>query len=55
MAVQLTQAGIAATLMSLPPILVIPLTMIIHKERPTWLSVIGAVVAVIGVAMLFIE
>lgn len=55
MAVQLTQAGIAATLMSLPPILVIPLTMIIHKERPTWRSVVGAVVAVIGVAMLFIE
>lgn len=55
LAVQHTQAGIAATLMSLPPILVIPLTMIVHKERPTWRSVLGAVIAVIGVAMLFIE
>lgn len=54
-AVQNTQAGIAATLMSLPPVLVIPLTMIIHKEHPTWRSVLGAIIAVIGVAMLFIE
>jgi len=54
-AVKYTEAGIAATLMSTFPVVVIPLTMIVYKERPTWRAVVGAVVAVAGVAMLFIE
>lgn len=54
-AVKHTQAGIAATLMSTFPVMVIPLTMIVHKQRPSYRSVLGAVVAVAGVAMLFIE
>ncbi len=54
-AVKLTQAGIAATIMSTFPIIVIPLTMLIHKEKPTTRSVVGSIIAIIGVAMLFIE
>jgi drug/metabolite transporter (DMT)-like permease len=54
-AVKYTEAGIAATLMSTFPVVVIPLAMIIHKERPTRRSVLGAIIAVSGVAMLFIE
>jgi len=54
-AVKHTQAGIAATLMSIFPVVIIPLAMIVHKERPTYRSVLGAIVAVIGVAMLFLE
>ena len=54
-AVKHTQAGIAMTLMSTFPVVVIPLAMIVHKERPSYRSVLGAIIAVIGVAMLFIE
>ncbi|MFH1699343.1 MAG: DMT family transporter [Candidatus Zixiibacteriota bacterium] len=54
-AVKHTQAGIAATIMSSFPVVVILLVMIFYKERPTPRSVLGAVIAVIGVAMLFIE
>jgi drug/metabolite transporter (DMT)-like permease len=54
-AVKNTQAGIAATLMSTFPVVIIPLTMIIYKERPTYRAVLGAIIAVVGVAMLFIE
>jgi len=53
--VKFTQAGIAATLMSIFPVVVIPLTMIIHKERPSYRSVLGAIIAVAGVALLFIR
>jgi drug/metabolite transporter (DMT)-like permease len=55
LAVQHTETGIAATLMSTVPVLVIPVTMIVHKERPTYRSVLGAIIAVAGVAMLVLE
>ena len=54
-AVQNTQAGIAAAIMATYPVIIIPLTMIVHKERPTYRSVLGTIVAVIGVAMLFMK
>ncbi len=54
-AVKYTEAGIAATIMSTFPIVVIPLMMIFYKEKPTLRSVIGSVIAVVGVALLFIE
>ncbi len=54
-AVKYTQAGIAATIMSTFPIVVIPLTMIVYKEKPTTRSVVGSIVAIIGVALLFIK
>jgi drug/metabolite transporter (DMT)-like permease len=54
-AVKHTQAGIAATLMSTFPVVIIPLIMIVHKERPSYRAVLGAIIAVAGVAMLFIE
>ncbi len=54
-AVKNTQAGIAATLMSTFPVVIIPLAMIVHKEKPSFRSVLGAVIAVAGVALLFIE
>jgi uncharacterized membrane protein len=54
-AVKHIQAGIAATIMSSFPVVVILLVMIFYKERPTLRSVLGAIIAVIGVSMLFIE
>jgi drug/metabolite transporter (DMT)-like permease len=52
-AVAYTEAGIAQTLMSLTPILIIPVVWMIYRERTDWRGILGAVVAIIGVAMLF--
>lgn len=52
-AIQLTRVGIASTLMALTPIIVIPLSYFAFKERITLRSVVGAIVAVIGVALIF--
>jgi drug/metabolite transporter (DMT)-like permease len=49
---QILPAGTAATLMSLVPILLIPVSVVVFRERVTWLEVLGAVLAVSGVALL---
>ena len=48
------QAGVAQTLMSLMPVFIIPVIWIIYKERTSWRGILGAVVAVVGVALLFL-
>jgi drug/metabolite transporter (DMT)-like permease len=53
-AVTYTETGIAQTLMSLMPVLIIPLVWIVHKQRTSWRGMLGAVIAVIGVAILFL-
>jgi drug/metabolite transporter (DMT)-like permease len=53
-AVQHTTAGIAQTIMSLVPVLIIPPAMVISGERPKLREIIGAIVAVIGVTLFFI-
>jgi len=53
-AVQHTSAGIAQTIMSLVPVLIIPPAVLINKEKVTAREIIGAIVAVIGVVMFFI-
>ncbi|MEJ5286518.1 MAG: hypothetical protein CH6_2089 [Candidatus Kapaibacterium sp.] len=47
--------GIAATIMSLQPIFMLPISRYIQKERFSIQSVIGAFLAVIGIAMLFLR
>jgi drug/metabolite transporter (DMT)-like permease len=54
LAVQYTEAGVAATLMALTPIVIIPLSMILYRERVAWPAAIGAAVAVCGSALLFL-
>ena len=54
MAVQHTNAGIAQTIMSLTPVLIIPPAVFINKERVTIREIIGAIIAVCGVVMFFI-
>jgi drug/metabolite transporter (DMT)-like permease len=53
-AVQYTYIGIAATLMALPPIFLIPLTRLIFKEKITLGAILGTIVAIGGVALLFV-
>lgn len=52
-AAQNTSAGIASTIMALVPVLIIVPSVIVFKERVTVREVLGAVVAVIGVGLLF--
>jgi len=52
-AVQHTHVGIAATLMALPPVLILPFAVLLLNDRVTWRAALGAVVAVAGVALLF--
>jgi len=54
-AVRNAPTGIAATIMAISPILLIPTAAWIHKERITWRAVAGAFLAVGGVAMLFVQ
>jgi len=53
-AVKNADTGIAATIMAIVPILIIPPSMIIYKDRITFKEIIGAVLAVSGVGVLFL-
>ena len=54
-AVQLTQVGVASTLMALVPILMLPIAAFRGVERITPRAVVGTLVAVGGAALLFVE
>ncbi len=54
MAVQHTKAGIAQTIMSLVPVLIIPPSLLINKEKPKVREIIGALIAVAGVTVFFL-
>jgi drug/metabolite transporter (DMT)-like permease len=52
-AVQNTAVGVASTLTALPPIILLPVGYFFFKERFGWHSVLGTVLAMIGVFLLF--
>jgi drug/metabolite transporter (DMT)-like permease len=54
-AIEHTNVGIAATIMAIVPILMLPLVRIIYKERISLRAIAGAVVAVGGVALLMLS
>ncbi len=54
LAVQNTQAGIAATLMAISPVLIIPPAILLFGEKVNWKEVLGAVITVGGVALFFL-
>lgn len=54
LAVQHTEAGIAATLMAISPVLIIAPAVILFHERVNWKEIIGAVITVGGVALFFL-
>jgi drug/metabolite transporter (DMT)-like permease len=53
-AVNHTKIGIASTIMAIVPILIIPFVILIYRERVSVRAVLGAMVAVAGVALLFL-
>lgn len=53
-AVQRTEVGIASTLMALPPVFLLPIGRVVFKESIGFQAILGTLVAVAGVAMLFL-
>jgi drug/metabolite transporter (DMT)-like permease len=54
-AISLTNVAIAATIMSIVPILMLPTVWILFRERLSWRAVVGACIAVAGVGILFLR
>lgn len=52
LAVQHTKAGVAASIMATSPILIIPVAMVVHRERVGLGGVLGALLAVAGIVLL---
>ncbi len=53
-AIQHTNAGVASTIMSIVPILIIPPSILLFKQKVKSNEIIGAIISVIGVALFFI-
>lgn len=53
--ISLTKVGIASTLMSTMPIIMLPISGIIYKEKIPSFGIIGSILAVIGIAILFLR
>jgi drug/metabolite transporter (DMT)-like permease len=54
LAIQYTTTGVASTITSIVPVLIIPASVFILKEKVSPKEIIGAVVTVVGVSLLFI-
>lgn len=54
LAVQHAEVGVASTLMALPPVLLLPISHFVYKERFGWQTVAGTLVAMVGVGVLFL-
>ncbi len=54
LAVQHTDTGVAATLMALTPVMIIPPAILLNKERIKIIEIIGAIVSIGGVALFFL-
>jgi drug/metabolite transporter (DMT)-like permease len=54
LAVQHTDTGIAATLMALTPVMIIPPAILLNKERIRIIEIIGAIISILGVALFFL-
>lgn len=54
-AVAYTYVGIASTLMATVPIVMLPIVKFYYKEKLSIISIIGAIIAVIGIGVLFLK
>ncbi len=53
-AIQNAPMGIASTLMGLAPVVLLPISWVLFKERFGWMAIVGTVIAVIGTALFFL-
>jgi drug/metabolite transporter (DMT)-like permease len=54
LAVQHAEIGVASTLMALPPVIVLPISYFAFKEKIGWQAIVGTILAILGVAVLFL-
>jgi drug/metabolite transporter (DMT)-like permease len=54
LAVQHAEIGVASTLMALPPVIILPFSYFVFKEKIGWQAIAGTILAIIGVAILFL-
>jgi drug/metabolite transporter (DMT)-like permease len=54
LAIQHAEIGVASTLMALPPVIVLPISYFVFKEKIGWQAIAGTLLAIIGVAVLFL-
>lgn len=52
LSVKLLPAGIATTIMAMTPIAILPIVIFAYKEKVSWRAALGAVVAMLGIAIL---
>jgi len=50
----LPQLGEPAMLMALPPVIILPISYFAFKEKIGWQAILGTVLAIAGVAILFL-
>jgi drug/metabolite transporter (DMT)-like permease len=55
LASQHAEVGVASTLMALPPVFMLPVSYFVFKERFGWQAVAGTLLAITGVALLFLH
>lgn len=53
-AIQYAEVGVASTLISLPPVFLIPISYYFFNEKITWRAVTGTIIALVGVGVLFL-
>jgi len=54
-AMQAVQVGVASTLLSLPPVFLLPLSAVVYQERVSARAALGTLVAIAGVALLLLR
>jgi drug/metabolite transporter (DMT)-like permease len=53
LAIQNTSTGVASTIMSIVPVLIIPFSILLFKEKINLREIVGAIIAVTGTAIMF--
>lgn len=54
LAIQYTTTGVSSTITSIIPVLIIPLSIYVLKEKVSLKEIIGAIISVVGVSILFV-
>jgi drug/metabolite transporter (DMT)-like permease len=54
LAIQYIEIGIASTLNSLTPVIILPISYFLLKEKVGWQAILGTLLAITGVAILFL-
>ena len=54
LAIQHAEIGVASTLMALPPVIVLPISYFAFQEKIGWQAIAGTLLAIAGVAILFL-